>query len=304
MTIRPEPARAALFAALLLPALLAPPAAAASLEAKLYVVTDWTLGNFGIPDWCSGTNVEDWAEMLDGWYYAVDDFGAVSLDGRWHNGLLNRGLFCDPDTGLPGCTDYDRIDEADVAMIGFHGGDSNGHWRGSMAYSGGAAGGDCGIDVPESGSGEMYVGDADLEFLHLSSCHSMDDDNLFNVWRMFEDPVDSPKSKRRLHLATGFHGIMWISSGRDDDYESFAWAAHVGISEAWLDNLWDYDVGDGDWEQCPVAYAIGSGESDCLSRLSNESYFNVIGPDPAISYHCAAGFSGCHPKNDDPFNIP
>jgi hypothetical protein len=93
------------------------------------------------------------------------------------DGNFTRALLCDPDTGLPGCDDGNHLDDADVAIIALHGSDVNRHWRGALRFSGGPPNGDCGIDAPEAGSGEMFLGDSDLEFLHMSSCHSMDDDN-------------------------------------------------------------------------------------------------------------------------------
>ncbi len=279
----------------------------AGLEAKLYVVSDWSPGNNGTAGYCAANNVGSWDEMTSGWYDAVNDFGTVFKDGKWVNGKLRRGLFCDPDTGLT-CADHERIDEADVAMIGFHGADSGGHWRGSMRYDGTQNGySDCQIDAPEAGSGELFLGDADLEFYHMSSCNSMDDDNLVNVRRLFQDPVDSPASGKRLHLATGFHGVMWISEGRADDYATFAWAGHVGLAEAWTDTMYDGSVeyeGE-EYQMCPIAYSVGPSLDNCLERLTHESYVNVRNPDPSsVSYWCAMAYEGCDPRADDPFVWP
>jgi hypothetical protein len=48
------------------------------------------------------------------------------------------------------------------------------------------------------------MGDNQTEFLHFSSCNSLDDDYMPTLWRLFEDP-DSALNGRRLHQATGFH---------------------------------------------------------------------------------------------------
>jgi hypothetical protein len=270
----------------------------------MYAITDWSPGNLGLPGACSAPNRPDWAEMVDGWYNAIDTYGAFAKSGRWVDGNFTRALLCDPDTGLPGCDDGHHLDDADVAILALHGSDVNRHWRGTLRFSGGPPNGDCGIDAPEAGSGEMFLGDSDLEFLHLSSCHSMDDDNLSQTWRMFEDPVDSPKNGRRLHMATGFHGLMWISSGRSDDYENFAFGAHFTIAFSWMDSLYDWGIGDDDVEQCPVAYSVGTSQNGCAARLLSESYLHIINPDPkSTAAWCVAYYDGCQPSGDGPFAL-
>lgn len=272
-------------------------------EAKMYAITDWSLGNYGAPGACAAGNRPDWDDMADGWYDAVDDYGFFFKDGRLVNGNFTRSILCDPDTGLSGCDDGDRLDDADAAIVALHGSDVGKHWRGALRFDGSPNFSDCGIDAPEGGGGEMFLGDADLEFLHLSSCHSMDDDNLSETWRMFQDPVDSPKNGHRLHMATGFHGLMWIGSGRSDDYANFAFGGQFLMAYSWLDSLYDWDVNGDGYEQCPVAYAIGANESDCVNRLTTEGYGHIINPDPKISYTCALWYEGCDPKGDGPFSL-
>ena len=143
----------------------------------------------------------------------------------------------------------------------------------------------------------------DLEFLHFSSCNSMDDDNLKSAWRMFQD-VDSASNGARLHQADGFHGVMWISSGRADDYEDFADDAHyVSIRTAWLDNLYDDEV-NGVYEQCPLAYAVGPTFADAKARLSGERYTHIYSDPGPIGYVAFATFAGCDPMADNPFVDP
>lgn len=52
-------------------------------------------------------------------------------------------------------------------MICTHGGDDNDYWRGKMRYD--DPDGSCYINAGT----ELTAWDLDLEFLHLSSCHSM-----------------------------------------------------------------------------------------------------------------------------------
>jgi hypothetical protein len=288
-------------------AVLASPAWAAG-EAKMYVITDWSPGNLALPGGCKGNNIEDWDDMVDGWYDAINDWGVFVKDGRWVDGVFNRSLLCDPDSGVSGCSDNTRLDDADVAMIGLHGSDSGNHWQGSLRYDGSPTNpADCRIDAAEKSGGEMFVGDTDLEYLHLSSCNSMDDDNLTQTRRWFQDPVDSPVNGQRLHMATGFHGFMWISSGRADDYEDFAWGGHLLLGSVWMDEMYDSGINFA-YEQCPVAYSVGPSLNNCVHRLTTEGYLNLdpaLQADPtSINFWCVQYYDGCEPKGETPFNLP
>lgn len=278
-------------------AFLAPAPAAADREAKMFAITDWD------DDVCPGGDRPSWDNMADAWYDEITDHSGWYKAGSYVNGDMNRSRFCDPDTGLAGCNDGAYLDAADAAIIALHGADSGNHWRGTLRRKGGVD--DCKIDAPEvAGGGELWAGDLDLEFLHLSSCNSMDDDNLPYTRHMFEDPVDTPRNGRRLHQATGFHGVMWISSGRVDDYEDFADDAFdIPIGLAWEYNLYDTGVQDY-YDQCPVAYAVSNSLENCLNRLTTERYDNVYSDPPDNSYWCVYYYDGCDPKGDDPFVLP
>jgi hypothetical protein len=295
MRIRPSVPLAALALAL---------GAAASranhLEAKMYGVDNWDQD-------CSGNSL-NWSAQVDRWYNEIEDHGWFHKDGRFVDSLMDRDPFCDPDSGAANCGDYYRIDDGDAVMLFMHGSDSGAHWRGLLRFDGGFP--DCFIDAPESGTdngggAELYVGDVDMEFLHLSSCNSMDDDNVTNMWRLMRDPVDSPASGKRLHQLTGFHGCMWIGPGWRDDYEDFADDAFsTSIKEAWLDNMYRADVGDDDLEQCPVAMAIGTSSTDCFNRIDNERYNNVFGDPAGSNVYCYYFFDQCLPYCDDAFDDP
>ena len=79
------------------------------------------------------------------------------------------------------------------------------------------------------------LGDGDLEFLHLSSCFSMDREDWWNEWNSSFDG---------LHQVDGFHGIMWI----DADYTrrttgvSRTTAFWMSIADSWLDHLYTVSV--------------------------------------------------------------
>jgi hypothetical protein len=144
----------------------------------------------------------------------------------------------------------------------------------------------------------MEIGDSDLEFLHISSCFSMDD----NMWANWE------RSMARAHQVDGFHGIMWIYGYLVDDYEDFASDAFDGaISDAWLDNMYyNNEFGDSNQhDQCPVAYVVGSNASDALNRLFTERYDNVFsdppdsGEDGNNTIWAATYIGGCDPQGEN-----
>lgn len=291
----PRPLHALVAAALV--AALAAPAGATHLEAKMYGVDDWT-------DECTGGD-RSWSNMVDRWYDEMDDHGWYHKDGRFVDDGMDIKPFCDPDTGIAGCTDGTRMDDGDAVMIFMHGSDNGDAWRGKVRHEHPDNG--CFINAPGSNGGdELFAGDVDMEFLHLSSCYSLNADNLPDAWRMFYDPVDTPNNQRRLHQADGFHGVMWIASRIRQSYEDFAADAFsVSIKDAWMTNLYRNDIGDdGDEEQCPVAYAVGSNRDDCFNRIQNERYNNIFSDPSSIGYYCYYFFDGCDPPSEDPFEDP
>ena len=156
----------------------------------------------------------------------------------------------------------------------------------------------------------MWIGDFDAEFIHLSSCHSADDDNISGIRHMMYDSTDN---NRHAHQVDGFHGHMWIGVGFDDDYEDFADDAHsVAISRSWVNNLYDSTVNCAwydpfGWfgtcdEQCPVAYSVSISGSSALTRLINERY-NYVYTDPTGHSGWAWRYiSGCDPSGESAFN--
>lgn len=273
-------------------------ASATHLEAQMYVVTDWIAE-------CPADDRDYWDDMVDFWYNEMDNHGWYHKDRRMVNGNIDRDLFCDPDTGLSNCRDWENADEGDAIMLGMHGSDSGAHWRGSLRRNGGAGVNDCHIDAPETWSGgEMRMGDYDAEFLHFSSCNSMDDDNLTKTYHMFGDADDTPSNHRRLHQATGFHGFMWIGGCCDDQYEDFADDAHsVSIKEAWMDNMYVTGI-NGSATQCPVAYAVGRDRNDCFNRIDHERYNNIYSDPADIGYYCYYYYDGCDPDGETAFVDP
>lgn len=272
------------------------PAGARAFEAQMYAIEDFRSD-------CGGGDRSKWANMVDRWYDKMGDKGHIK-DGSYIDGNMTIQRFCDPDWN-GSCRDHWYADEADAVMIGTHGTDSGDHWAGLMRYR---WNGHCYIDGGGSSS-EMRIGDVDAEFIALSSCNSADDDNLGGIWRAMYDPADTPGNGRRAHQWDGFHGYMWIGSSFYDEYREFAKDAHsVSIADSWVDNLYETGINCflgfiGDCAtQCPVAYAIGRTEADCLTRLNHERYNNVYSDPSGHGWYCYKYIVGCDPKGESSFN--
>ena len=269
-------------------AMFLPQMAAARFEAKMYAVTVWNAG-------CAGSTRSTWDDMVDAWYDEITDAGfesvgwcarghcddAFSRDGLAVDGSIANSWFADSSVVSFGA-DTSRLDDGDAVMIGLHGADSSGVWSGSVRVDE-AGSGDCAIRRDE-----MQLGDSDLEFLHLSSCNSMDANQWSSWWQAFS----------RVHQVDGFHGFMWIGSGLISNYSDFADDAFGGsISDAWLDNHYVPNVSGSD-DQCPVAYAVGANEADATNRLFNERYDNVFSDPSSIGWWHVTYILGCDPANE------
>jgi hypothetical protein len=281
--------RTALAAALATAAVMSlPQTAAARYEAKMYAVTVWNAG-------CAGSTRSTWDDMVDAWYDEITDAGtsifgwcvsghcddAFSRDGLAVDGSIANSWFADSSVVSFGA-DTTRLDDGDAVMIGLHGADSSGVWSGSVRVDEGGSG-DCSIRRDE-----MQIGDSDAEFLHLSSCNSMDDNQWASWWQAFS----------RQHQVDGFHGFMWIGSGLVSNYSDFADDAFGGsISDAWLDNHYVPNVSGSD-DQCPVAYAVGANQADATNRLFNERYDNVFSDPASIGWWHVTYIQGCDPANE------
>src|SRR5205085_3871892 len=90
----------------------------------------------------------------------------------------------------------------------------------------------CGATMGGAG-GRMAVGDGTLKFLHASSCLSLND-TYFSGMRSAMRKAGSSKG---LHVMTGFHGLMWISSSFNGDYRDTATDGHVvSVATSWVTN--------------------------------------------------------------------
>lgn len=273
--------------------------AAPRADAYTHKYYAWTTASTECPTTSGSLSAMD--DMLDAWSDKMIDKG-WPRDGKLVNGNINLDRFCDPDSGISGCSDYTNgIDEADAVMVGVHGSDDGDHWEGLLRDSG-TSGSSC-----RANNSDDLRPDVDLEFLHLVSCHSLDDDNLPYAWEMMQDPVDSPGNGRRLQLLTGFHGNTGIGTSLTGEYKQVAKDGFKGaLSDAWMDNLYDPSVTyvgtAGVWEMCPIAYTIGSTSNLCTNLLDDTGYGSV-GFDPSNdTYYCYTYMEDCLPSGDDVFD--
>jgi hypothetical protein len=261
-------------------------------EAKMYAVTTWDGG-------CSGAARDWWDNMADAWYNEITRVGvkifglclgghcedAYRRDGRQVNGSIVNSQFADASVVTWG-NDSAHLDEGDAVLVAWHGSETSNIYLGSMRVDQRGSG-DCDLRRDE-----MLLGNSDLEFLHLSSCQSMDDNQWSSWWQAF----------RGVHQVDGFHGWMWIGSGLVSDYSDFAADGFsTTIANAWLDNMYRPNISGND-DQCPVAYAVGRNSDDTWRRIGSERYNNVLSDPRAIGYWGVVFISGCDPFNEDVIN--
>lgn len=266
------------------------PSLAQYREAKLFAITTWNAG-------CSGSARSLWDDMGLAWYNEITRKGFYFLgswwfghgpdaylkDGAYINGNIADSWFTDSDVVWWG-NDKHYVDEADACMVCLHGGENSGRWQGSVRVN------ESGPGNCRTWQGDMEFGDWDLEFLHLSSCHSLDDNQWFFEWTSSFDG---------LHQVDGFHGEMWIGSSFIDDYEDFADDAFdMSIADAWLDNMYRTNI-NGAYCQCPVAYAVGANIVDMWFRIVTERYNKVHSDPHNIGYVGCFYIDGCDPSGED-----
>ncbi|HKQ59881.1 MAG TPA: DUF6345 domain-containing protein [Candidatus Polarisedimenticolaceae bacterium] len=283
-------------------------------EAMVRAVTKWDYE-------CSGEPRGSWDDMAAAWYHELTN-GAAPPFGHggehWDNtafysnsflvfqpGLLQTQYIVDSDF-----TDKDlvswgkdsthyRLDDVDAAMVALHGGPLNGGWSGKVKRDE-AGGGDCNAE-----QAHMAFGDVDLEFLHLSSCTSMQESQWHPAWS---------SSFQGVHQIDGFHGIMYIYNDTAwwDRYRDFAKDAYsTSMALAWLDNMYDYKCAViaqdpillQRKDQCPAARGVGvgpGGEADFWNRAMTERYDNVLDDPLHPTWQGVLTLLGCDPDGGGP----
>lgn len=299
MTGYPRIARTVWRAGAVALALMSVTSPASALEVKPFAIGDFVPSASG---GCGGADRSTWPTMVDAWYDHMAVHGHLK-DGQYNDGNMTLRRFCDPDTLDADCQDHLFLDEADAAMIATHGSDNGDHWQGTMRAS---FAGQCAVEAGGSAD-DVHVGDVDLEFLHLSSCNSADDDNLAPGNRgprlALTDPVDGGFA----HLWTGFHGVMYIRGKYVGDYEDYAHDAHVvGMAYAWVTNHAYFDAEDCDGANgcqdiCPVAVSQGESVTRAWNGIQYERYNNVYADPTGNGYWYWMAYEGCDSVNETGF---
>lgn len=276
-----------------------------ALKVDMYAIGNWSGGSCAAGD--TDTNRGSWPGMAQSWYDWMGIMGETRT-GKFVDGNMTVQRFCDP-TVNANCRDYVYADWPDAAIVAAHGYDAGNGWGALMRNS---ALGTCSLVMGTGGGGNTKLGDNNLKFLHASSCLSLND-NYFGNMRAAMKKTGSSKG---LHVMTGFHGVMWISSSFNGDYATTAVNGHVhGVAYAWATSHYKsnqfscagYDpLG---WfgtcqDQCPTAMTVGPSGGNALNRLLNERYNNAaaFGPPSGRSYYAWMGYPGCDPVAQDAFS--
>ena len=280
---------------------------------------------------CSIRMSSGFATMVEPWYetmkslstYDGDRGGGVAYryfvgGEKVVNGVLDPTLLCDPSMD-PACEDYRHLDGADAAMVAVHGSNNGDHWVGLLPQEARAADGSrlgCRIHAPEgsptsSPARATMLPGRTLQFLHLTSCNSMDAGNMASVERMFEQR-NGTQAPNRLKAVTGFHGAGAIWDRLIGQYQSLARrGASEGVIAAWQTELYrKITYAEGDRDQCPTSYGrckAGEPFEQCANRLWRATYFDnnpAAGEDGQETSRAMFGEPGCSPPLAEPFEFP
>ncbi|CAN5919251.1 hypothetical protein BH11PSE8_BH11PSE8_47030 [soil metagenome] len=279
---------------------------ALALKVDMYAIGNWSGGN------CAPGNTDNdrgsWPGMAQAWYDWMGFYGNTKT-GKFVDGNTTLQRFCDP-VNNANCKDYVYVDWADAAIVAMHGFDAGDAWGALMRNS---WNGQCSLKMGTA-TGTTFVGDNNLKFLHASSCLSLND-SYFGNMRVAMKKQNSSSTKG-LHVMTGFHGLMWISSSFNGDYADTAIDGHyIPVANAWVTNhhknnrfaCASYDPFG--WfgtcqDQCPTAMTVGPTAANALYRLTHERYNNSasFGPPTGRNYYAWMGYLGCDPVGQDAFN--
>lgn len=258
----------------------------AAEEARVYAVTTWNSN-------CGGSPRGWWDDMTQDWYDEITDDGfsvfgfcfgghcddAYLGQGVTSNGQITNSRFADRNVVSWG-RDRQDLDNYEAIMLAWHGSERGNDYRGSMRVNESGAG-DCGLL-----RSEMRIGNGEADYIHLSSCNSMDS----NQWGGWVSAYDGARQ------IDGFHGLMWIGRGLISRYGDFAEDAFDGpISSAWVQNHYVDQISGND-DQCPVAHTVGTSREDVLTRLGSDSYGDRHPtPDSSSNWWAVRYIRGCNP---------
>lgn len=279
---------------------------ALALKVDMYAIGNWSGGNCAPGD--TDANRGAWPGMAQAWYTWMALMGHTQA-GKFVDGNMTLQRFCDPAFNAE-CKDNINVDWSDAAIVAAHGFDDGDAWGALMRNSWKDR---CSLRMGGN-TGTTFVGDGNAKFLHASSCLSLND-NYFSNMRVALKKNNAASTKG-LHVLTGFHGVMWISSAYSGDYMDTAIDGHaMSVARAWVNNhhkanrfrCASYDPFN--WfgscqDQCPTAMAIGPSPGSAMARLMFERYNNTAAFDSPTSrnYYAWMGYLGCDPVAAAPFN--
>ncbi len=279
---------------------------AGALKVDMYAIGNWSGGDCAPGD--TDANRPAWPGMAQAWYVWMGLKGH-QMSRSLVDGNLTLQRFCDPVFDIT-CKDYLNVDWPGAAIIAAHGFDSDNAWGAVLRNS---WKGRCDLRMGSS-TGNTFLGDTGLRFLHASSCSSLND-NYFSNMRVAMKRVNASSSKG-LHVMTGFHGVMWISSAFNGDYADTAVDGHsMSVARSWVSNHYKnnrFSCASHDpfgWfgtcqDQCPTAMAVGPSNGSALHRLLHERYNNSasFGDPTSRNSYAWMGYEGCDPVAASPFN--
>jgi hypothetical protein len=221
-------------------------------EARSFAITKWD-GD------CSGSTRNWWDDMCMAWRKKMDSKGWDIWWANFHHVKISR--FADSSIHSWGADDSSGgFDHGDAALLCTHGGHDGDGWYGVMHTR---EHGECQTNVPQLQIGPASGGR--LRFFHMSSCNSVRWDKR-TTWF-------GPASGR-VHVITGFHGLMYIGQKYVDEYSNLAkhGFSSKGVGKVWVDEMHHVDHWYNTWKTvCPIALGFGNSQSASEDAL-NEKY--------------------------------
>ncbi len=272
-------------------------------KVDMYAIGNWSGGSCTPGN--TGLDRGAWPGMAQSWYDAMGTMGH-SRTGKFIDGNMTVKRFCDPSVNA-NCQDWSYVDWPDMAIVAAHGTTLNNGWGALMRES---AIGTCYTQMGGSGP-SVDVGDGNLKFLHASSCLSLNDSYLPQM----RASMKKAGAAKGLHVLTGFHGIMWISSAYNGDYAATAVAGHAqSVASAWTGHQYKsnqmacaaydpFNFFGTCQDQCPVAMTVGPTGGNALNRLLHERYNNsgAFGTPSGNAAYAWMGYPGCDPVGAGPY---
>lgn len=252
-------------------------------DALSFVVTEWN-------GTCGGTTQEAWEGLVNSWYLEITNQANHGSDAygegdQWLNGGIGNSQFADKSVVGSWGDDENYLEKGAAAMVAWHGEidlDTPEVYVGRMRESDVAK---CASDQLSDQlkddcclrSEEMSLGNHGLEFLHLSSCRSMDSAQ----WSAWSGAYNG------AHQIDGFHGLVYLEPVQASDYKNFASDAfYMPIADAWIDAMyrqqWSGTTDPSD--QCPVAHTVGMDAAAALTRITSERYDTALDPPDSADY--------------------